>query len=204
MFLEDIEFRLLMRRRGRRSLCCRSDRALSRVRGAALKETLGCQLLSTDWAQNLIWFPTDLQQALSSVGFTAVFAQSFLSLSVFIGTRNSLKLLTENARTSRMISSCWSSLLLLHHLQRLASYRMMTCWGVGRMNSSVSRKSVFLLLVIRWQLEGLLCCRCLLFSAPRKIVQLRQAPTETQLRQAAEVAPVSVPPRIKKVDGIVK
>ena len=72
------------------------------------------------------------------------------------------------------------------------------------MNSSVSRKSVFLLLIVGGQLEGLLSSRCLLLATPRKVVQLRQTAAEAQIGKTAEVAPVSVSPRIKKVDCIVK
>ena len=82
-------------------------RALSWIRGTALKKTFGCQLLSTDGTQNLIWFSADLQYTLGSVGFTAIFTQNFLSLSVFVGTWNSLQLLTKNACSSRVLSrSC--------------------------------------------------------------------------------------------------
>ena len=80
---------------------------LSRIRGTALKKTFGRQFLSTNWTKNLIWFSADLQYTLGSVGFTAIFTQNFLSLSVFVGTWNSLQLLTKNACSSRVLSrSC--------------------------------------------------------------------------------------------------
>lgn len=113
------------------------------VRRATFKKTFSCELLSAVGTQNLIWFSANLEKTLGCEGFVTFLAQRFLGFSVFAGTKRSLKLLTQKTHSCAIVGISSS---VLDGFQRFVTNWMRV--SKTRIASSISRKSVFLLLMI--------------------------------------------------------